>query len=140
MPPKKFKVGELVQGAVKDTKGKLGTITAISDDGKTFSVSWKRGSPTQETSRRLAIVDDAPEQPQNDRKRKATPSKAAFSAKQSRRDDASESEADNSDQHDSEASDEEQGIPAFRDKPHYDTCQGCGRGGTLYECDYCDCA
>ena len=144
MPPKKFKVGDQVQSAVKETSGKLGTITAV--DGKTLSVRWKRGNPTEETSRRLTLVDDPPEQPQTDRKRKASPTSKAASivqssrAKQSRGEDASESESDNSDQHDSEASDEERGIPAFRDQPHHDMCHGCGRGGTLYECDFCDCA
>ena len=117
-----------MQSAVKETSGKLGTITAV--DGKTLSVRWKRGNPTEETSRRLTLVDDPPEQPQTDRKRKASPTSKAASivqssrAKQSRGEDASESESDNSDQHDSEASDEERGIPAFRDQPHHDTCHG----------------
>ena len=123
-------------------------------------MKWTRGPNTFETAPRLVLASEYVPKQSKKRKRKTDPAASNSSSssssvvaepKRARKTPAapaesgseSGSESDESDAaHDSDQSDEERGDARdrFTGLVHQDTCGRCGQGGTLYECDYCDCA
>ena len=141
-----FAVGDEVKSVITRTHGKEGVVEAI--NGKNITVKWSRGPNTEETSRRLVHKADYEAKEPKSKKRKtvqksaASDSAAAPKRARAAATAAPESESESESQFDSDQSDDERGEvrDRFTGKLHHDACGNCGEGGTLYECDWCDCA
>ena len=110
-------------------------------------MKWTRGPSTEETSRRLVHAAEYEAKEPKSKKRKAlqesTASASTAAPKRARAVAAEpESESGSESEYDSEEFDQGRGEvrDRFTGKLHHDTCGNCGEGGTLFECDCCDCA